>query len=261
MNTANSAEMSVHSTTQKLCAWGGPILVVTMFVGWGLIAGFIPLPSPTNSPEEVVRFFSENPLRLRIGILICMFGSAFLGLWVAALTVQIKRIEGYVSPLAYAQLALGAAAVVEFLTPLAIWGAVAFRPEEGPLITYRLNDVAWILWLAVGQSITLQAVVFGYAILQDKRKDPIFPRWLAYFNFWCATLFLPCGLCMFFKAGPFAWDGVIAWWVVAIAYAIWLSVIAMQISFKAVPSHEAELGSTPGFYPVSTDGLERAENF
>ena len=244
MNTSSNASISVHPTTQKLCAWGGPVLVVTMFIGWGLVGGFIPLPSPTNSPEEVVRFFSDNAMRIRTGVLICMFGSPFLALWVAALTVQIKRIEGPVSPLAYAQLALGAAAVVEFLTPLAIWGAVAFRPEEGPLITYRLNDVAWILWLAVGQSIVLQAVVFGYAILMDKRPTPIFPRWLGYFNFWCATLFLPSGLCMFFKTGPFAWDGVIAWWVVAIAYAIWLSVIAVFISNRAVPAHESEVART-----------------
>lgn len=231
---------NVHADAQKFCAWGGPVLVVSMFVGWGLIGKFIPLPSPTDTPQQVVSFFSDDSTRLRIGLLLCLFGSPFLGLWAAAITVHIKRIEGQYSPLAYAQLVLGAAAIVEFTTPLAIWAGVAFRPEVEPLITYRLNDVAWILWLAVGQSFVLQAVVLGVAILKDKRAKPIFPRWLAYFNFWCATLFLPSGLCIFFKTGPFAWNGIITWWLVATSYGLWVCVISAVLHFRVIPDHEAE---------------------
>jgi hypothetical protein len=235
------AASQINAASQRLCAWGGPVLILSFLLGWGFIGTFVPLPTPTDTPEQVVQFFQANPTRIRIGLLMCMTGAAFLGLWTAAISVQLKRIEGGVhTPLTYAQLAVGAVSIVEFIPPLTIWAACAFRPDADPMITYRLNDLAWLMWVSVDASFVLQAILIGIAILKDKRKEPIFPRWLAYLSFWCSLLFLPGGLCIFFKTGLFAWNGLIAFWILAIAYVIWVLAITAVLLIRVIPRQEQE---------------------
>ncbi|WP_445187309.1 hypothetical protein ACTXG6_09070 [Pseudonocardia sp. Cha107L01] len=53
----------------------------------------------------------------------------------------------------------------------------------------------------------------------------MYPRWTAYFNVWAAVLFLPGGLAYFFRTGPFAWNGVFAFWVAASTFFLWLLVM------------------------------------
>ncbi|MGW3953030.1 hypothetical protein ACWEKM_19415 [Streptomyces sp. NPDC004752] len=68
-----------------------------------------------------------------------------------------------------------------------------------------------------------QATVVGVAILADKRPTPLLPRWSAYLSFWMAFLFLPSMLLTFFKTGPgpFAWNGILSFWVAAGAFGAW----------------------------------------
>ena len=237
MNSSNQ----INANSQRLCAWGGPVLITTFILGWGIIGGYLPLPTPMDSVEQVVGFFQKDPTMLRVGLLLTMTGSAFLGLWTAAISVQLKRIEGgQHTPLTYAQLAVGAVSIVEFITPLTIWAGIAVRPEIDPLFTYRLNDVAWLMWVCVDASFIVQAIIIGIAILMDKRPRPIFPRWLAYLSFWCSLLFAPGGLCIFFKTGPFAWNGLIAFWLLAIAYVIWVLTITAVLLIRVIPEQERE---------------------
>ena len=65
----------------------------------------------------------------------------------------------------------------------------------------------------------------GFATLADKSAEPVFPRWSGFVNLWLGTLFLPGGLIVFFKTGPFAWDGFIAFWIPFAAFALWFLVM------------------------------------
>lgn len=230
----------MNAGSQRLCAWGGPVLIVLFVLGWGVIGGFLPPPDPTATAADTVRFFETDPTAIRLGLLMCMTGAAFLGLWTAAISVQLKRIEGRHSPLTYAQLALGSVSIVEFVTPLLIWQACAYRPADDPMITQRFNDLAWLMWVAVDASFVLQAIVIGVAILKDERADPVFPRWLAYMCFWSALLFCPGGLCVFFKAGPFDWGGLIAFWLLAAAYVTWVITMTVVLLKRSIPQHERQ---------------------
>jgi hypothetical protein len=46
--------------------------------------------------------------------------------------------------------------------------------------------------------------------------------------------FLPAGLMTYFKTGPFAWNGILAFWLPLVAFAIWFNVmfIALQKAIK-----------------------------
>ena len=172
------------------------------------------------------------------------FAAALFAPWMVAITMQMKRIEGERAPLSYLQLALGAIFVLEFIFPLMIWQAAAFRPTDDPVVTQRLNDLGWLMFVGVVSTGVLEAVTIGIAILLDRRDDPVFPRWVGYLNLWCALTFVGGGLCVFFKSGPFAWNGLIAWWLLVTGFAIWMIGMTVCLLRFAIPHEERELATS-----------------
>ena len=71
----------------------------------------------------------------------------------------------------------------------------------------------------------VQLMSIGLAILLDKNSRPVFPRWVAYFNIWVAVLFIPGVLITFFKSGPFAWNGILAFWLPLVVFFAWYFVM------------------------------------
>ena len=66
---------------------------------------------------------------------------------------------------------------------------------------------------------------------------PIFPRWLAFYNLWSALLMAPGSLIPFFKTGPFAWDGLFAFWLPATVFGIWFVVMQVMV-LKAIRAEQ-----------------------
>ncbi len=65
----------------------------------------------------------------------------------------------------------------------------------------------------------------GHAIMSVQHEQPIFPRWVGYFNIWVAVLFIPGGLLTFFKTGPVAWNGLLAFWMPVVVFFAWYIVM------------------------------------
>jgi hypothetical protein len=192
------------------------------FLGFWVFAGFIPPPAPGNTPQQIASVFAHNRTGIRVGLVLTMFASALLCLWFAVISVQLGRIEGRRSPWAYAQMIAGAATVLEFIFPL-------YRSERSLQTVQTLNDLAWLPFLGIVSTALIQGYAIGIAILADKRVRPVFPRWLGYFQFWCVTLLVPGALIVFFKHGPFAWNGLLAWWLVLVAYFLWITVTSIVL--------------------------------
>jgi hypothetical protein len=47
----------------------------------------------------------------------------------------------------------------------------------------------------------------------------LFPRWVCWLTIWSGCSFLPASLTGVFKTGPFAWDGILSYYI---PYACWL---------------------------------------
>lgn len=211
----------MNSNAQRWCVRSGFGLLVFFLAGFWLIAGFIPPPSPQMSGPELVQLFTEHRTRIRIGMIVCVGAAAFLASWSAAISVQIQRIERRNQVLAYTNLALGALFVLEFIFSLVIWQSMTFRPRS-PEILLAMNDTAWLLFTTITSTPVLQATVIGAAILGDKRDQPLFPRWSGYLNFWVGLVFLSGSITVFFHNGPFAWNGLMTWYVPVVVFGIWI---------------------------------------
>jgi hypothetical protein len=213
--------------SQRLCAWCAPIFLLMLLGGLFFLADFVPPPAPDTTPQALADLFAANQTQIRLGLLVAMLGSGLLGPFIAVISVQLKRIEGPQSPLTYAQLALGVMLMVVVLLPMTSLAGATYRAERSPEAVQVLSDQAWLLFIGAFYAFVVQMAVIGIAILQDDSPVPVFPRWLAYLNFWCAIGSVPAAGLYFVKDGPAAWNGVLAFWVPVVAFGAW--VLAMFV--------------------------------
>jgi hypothetical protein len=78
----------------------------------------------------------------------------------------------------------------------------------------------------------------------------VFPRWLGYFNIWCALTFLPAALIYFFKNGAFAWNGVFCFWLPLTVFTTWFAVMFVMTRRAIIRQDEA---TVPGARAVAAE--------
>lgn len=201
-------------------------MLVIWIAGFALLARFVPPPSPQQTAAEVGKLIRTHLAGIRLGLIVTCSASGLCGPFVAVISVFMKRIEGKRSPLAYAQLALGGCLVLEFLIPLMILQVATFRPDRPDELLQLVFDLGWILFFGMVSTVAIQAILFGWAILQDRRTTPILPRWSGYFSIWSGICFTPGAILVFFKSGPFAWDGLLVFWMAVFFFTAWVLVMS-----------------------------------
>lgn len=219
----------MNRTHQLLCAWAGPAFTLLFGVGFWLFADFLPPHRPAQDAAAVAALFHENAAMIRLGTLLVMTGAGLSLAFVAVLSSQIRRIETGTPVLTYVQLLGGCAATMLLLLPTLLWTVAAFRPERAPEITQLVNDTAWLMTVMPFPPACVQLTAIALAILGDRSATPLLPRWAGFLNLWVAVLFLPGGLASFFKTGPFAWNGLFAFWVAAFAFFAWIIVMSALV--------------------------------
>ena len=215
----------------RLCIWLGPIAFA--FFGIGLIgfARFLPPPAPWMTASEIAAIYSGNTLGIRLGGITIMLAAGLFAPFFASITVFMTRMEGRSPAYAWTQAMSATIVVICFFVGAMLFAITAFRPERPEDVTQLLNDFAWLLFVAPAPPAVIQTFAIGFAILGDPHK--ILPRWTAFFSFWVAVLFIPGALAILFKTGPFAWNGVLDFWLPAVLVGVWSNVMAMQM-LKAI---------------------------
>ena len=229
----------VHPNTQRLCAWSGIVAIALFGLAFWPTSQFFPPPPPTLTPLEVAALYQNNTNGIRLGMLLMSLSGAFVGPFVAVIFIQMKRIEGATPILSYSQLTTGVMGAMFFIIPAIIFSAAAYHPERAPELTTLLHELGWFFLVMPVAPAFLQNVAIGFAILSDKNPQPVFPRWLGFFNFWVALLFVAGGLITFFKTGPFAWNGLLAFYVAAVVFGAWFMVMVRML-LKAIDQQAAQ---------------------
>jgi hypothetical protein len=212
----------VLKANQRLCVWCGPVGVLFWLVGFAAFAGFVPPPPPTQDPAQVAALYESGRTGIRIGMLLSTFGAALFMPYFAVFSVQLRRIEGRHAPLALTQLGLASATVFGFILPMMFIQVAGFRADRADSDVQLFNDMGWVWFIGYVSVGVLQWLVIGSAILRDRRPEPVLPRWSGYLSIWTALLFAPGCLCVFFKTGPLAWNGIFTWWIPASVFSIWM---------------------------------------
>jgi hypothetical protein len=230
----------MNKTAQKVCIWMGPVMCVGWIAGF-LIAHYLPPTAPGASAQAVQHLFVHHTFRIRLGMVFVMLFSALLVPFSAVIAAQMRRIEGRHEVLATTQLASGALLSVEFIIPAMVWLAAAYRPASLDPQTLRLmDDLGWILFVAVISSVLVQTASIAFAILLDKSDKPVFPRWAGYLNAWVTVGLSPTPLIVFFHRGVFSWDGAIAFFIPLTVYCVWMVTMTVLLYRAVNEQTEAE---------------------
>lgn len=226
---------------QRLCVWVGLLFLPLFWTGL-MVAGWFPPPSPNLSADEVMRMFDADRNLIRTGVWILTAAAPLLAFYGTALTHQIRRSIG-ASPLARAQTLVAACLILEFIFPQMIWQAAAYRAERAPALVQLCYDIGWLMYIGVVGTAMVQMVLCGIAVISDRRAEPLVPRWVAYVCFWAALGVAGGSFCVYTQTGPIAWNGLIAFWLLAVAFFVWMLTMswAMLRASRRVESDELEL--------------------
>jgi len=228
-NVLPQSDSVTEMRVQRILIWSGVAMMILWLGAFIFLAGFIPPSPPSSSADAIVRLYSSHASAIKLGMVVSMLGSALLVPYAVAISGQLKRIDG-ARALADIQMVSCALLLLEFITPIGVWMAASFRFDgRSADMTRTLHDLGWILFMTVIWSLFVQLVAIGWAILLDKRAVPILPRWLGYLNLWVAFLILPAGAVLFFKDGPFAWNGLIGLYVPLTGFAVWFAGMTVVI--------------------------------
>lgn len=224
-------------TTELLCAHSGLAFAGLLGTGAFLVAGWLPPVDPTLGAGDLAALFENDRSRIRIGTSILALGSIFWWSFAVAIGMQMKRIEGESHPLSMLQMLTSTGTALVVMMAAYLWLAIAFRPEVPAATAQLLNDYAWLMFVGAYPPIVLQNIAVTAAILgrhQQPERRP-YPRWAGFFSLWCAILYLPGVLIPFFKTGPFAWNGLLAFWMVASVLFLWILVF-WWLTVRAIKS-------------------------
>jgi hypothetical protein len=219
--------------SQLFGVYSGWIFLACFAIGLSLVAPFVPPPSPSLSAEDIQALYQENQWRIILGCFITMMGAGFQVPLYVTLMCQMARMEIGIPYLGISQLAIGAYNCVFFIISPVIWVTIAFRPDVSAETMRMFNDFGWIIYLFITSPAIVANILIAICILRNQTKQFILPRWFAFVNIWVAIIFLPEVFMPYFKSGPFAWNGAIAFWLVILAFFMWF--VALQyVLTKAV---------------------------
>ena len=165
----------MHVKIEKVAAWAGVVMLLAFLVMFWLIAGIIPPIDPSDSAAQVAARYTEDALRIRIGLaLMVFFAFAWAPFW-ALLARQVRRIEGYWGVMSLTQILLGVTFPFGFSLCAIFAVTAAYRPDRNPDVTQALNDVFWFIFVGLVGPLITQVVILALAVLfVDKREVPSF---------------------------------------------------------------------------------------
>jgi hypothetical protein len=230
-------------TKDRAFVWCGLVAMVLMFTGL-LVAQWVAPPRPTETAHQIAAMYQAHAATIRAGILLCTFGAGLLGPFMAMISVQLRRIEGRSPASAYCQMTLGGLLILELIVPLMIMATAAFRPDRSESAIQTLNDLGWLMLVGVVSTGVVELAVIGVAILGDRRRERVFPWWGGALNLLCALAFAGGALSICFTTGPFAWNGLVAYWIPVFAFGFWILGMSFLL-LRAIASQELEEARTP----------------
>lgn len=233
----------MNTKVQLFCVWCGPAFLVLYGIAWWGIGQYIPPHPPSLAAADVASFYVENANRIRIGNLLAMVFSTLLVPWFAVISIQMARIEGRFPLLAIMQFGGGLLLMAFFYICAMLWIVAAWRPELSPDLIRMIHEGSWLMFVMVFPEYTLMMLCIAVAGFMDKSAQPVWPRWMCYFNLWNAFAGMGGGFAVFFKTGPFAWNGLIGFYIPVAMFTIWLFLMAWLMRKAILRQAEVEARS------------------
>lgn len=228
---------------QLAAVWAGPVFFVLYVIAFAGFARFVPPLAPSWDPETIARVFTDHAISIRIGMVLGLIASTLLFPFFGVISIHIARIEKRMPILAVMQFGGAVLLVVFFQLCGMLWIAATFRSELEPSTLRMLDDLSWLTFVMVFPSYVLQLSCVALASFMDRSPRPMWPRWVGYLNLWIALSGAGGGIAVFFKHGPFAWNGLVGFYIPIVAFTIWIAVMTYYLHVGISRQFDSEMAS------------------
>ena len=223
---------------QWICLWSIPVFYNLFGLIFVYLARLMPPPSPNLTTAEKVEFIRTHAPNLQAAMVILMLSLGLASLTNGLVVVQMKRMEGVGHWLPYGYLAaLATAALPGCLFCGFMFSLATFRPDRDPEIIAMLYDAGMLSFVGSLGVFIVQYLMFGIAVFLDKRE--VFPKWFGYMSIWALVTELVAGPIWIFRTGPFAWDGLLAFYQGTIIFVAWQTCQTVLLA-KAIKRQQLE---------------------
>ncbi|MEU2031100.1 hypothetical protein [Nocardia amamiensis] len=221
----------------RVGAWAPLAYLLVFGTGWLVLGHFFPPFSPADGPDEIAHQFLDRRIQILTGSVLMMVSTVILMPYAALLTLIVRKAEGGAGMLT---LMMGFTQVtymvMNFFVPFA-FAMATFRPDRDPGLIQFAGDFGFMQFIGgIAMFWMIWAVTAWAALVTPSRGTAVIPRWFGYLNLWCAILYLPELLIFFFHTGPFAWDGLVGFWIPAAVFIIYL-LAATPVFLRIVGRH------------------------
>jgi hypothetical protein len=210
---------------QVLGLWCAFIFSVLIGIGWLGVAHFW-MPAPADLGAEATKQFYTVTYRsgMLLGNSILTVACAFLVPGSVQMGLTLAELEGR-QPLWSICTAVSGCfiSLIVFLNA-GFWIGAAYRPDAGADLVVALNDVAWMGFLLGWVFLSLQMNSTAIVALSDKSALPMIPHWLSKLSIAGAAVLVCAGGPAFFQSGPFAYHGLLGFYVPMVIWGLWLDV-------------------------------------
>lgn len=193
-------------------AWYATIAFYSLYtVVFFVISRTQPPGKPWYTSSQVVGWFAGHHEGLLIGFGLIFVLGGLSATSIALITYSIRRMS-VSRAFAYSYLIIYAvSAVPGFLFICVAMTAGALRPERSAALQHWLYDLGFLSFSGTMGVFLIGSLIWMVAILLDENR--VFPTWFAYLNLCNALTEVVVAPSWLFRAGPLAWNGVIAWWI------------------------------------------------
>jgi hypothetical protein len=231
-------------TAQLISIWMAPLVGVILLGAFLAFPGFLPPMSPNMSASQVASFFDEHRVAIRFSMIVFDLCGIMLVPFFMVIVTQMKRMATPSEVFAYAYLAAVTSGATLFAVSNLLWLLAAFRPERDPALVQLLNDLAWLIFTAPVGMLVAQCICLALAIYLDAQPRPVFPRWVGHLNLVTAVLMAPAAAAAVVTSGPFAWDGLVSFWLKIGSFSVLLCVMFV-VALQAVRRQAREAVASP----------------
>lgn len=224
----------------RLACWSGLAYILLTVAGATLLRFIIPpwgMPhDPSASAEAIALLYQNYSLLQSFGPVMIMLSGLFYIMFAAVQVMLLIKFEKGLGVLSLSAIFANAMFLAATMMGAVLWAVAAFRPDRNPEIIQGFNDAAWIAFFGTAPMFCFTYVAVIFASIFTQGREAIFPRWYGYLNLLALFELLPGLLCMVFKTGPFAWNGLIVFWVAALTFGL-VYAVSPAVYLRAVEEH------------------------
>jgi len=203
-----------------------------------------PPPQPWWAAARVAQWFSDNHDGLLVGFGVIFMMGAFSVASTALITYSIFRMS-VSRAFAWAYLIIYSLAAAPGMLVTCIALVVgALRPDRDPRLLTWLYDMGFLSFSGTMGIFLVGSVVWAVAILLDKNR--VLPKWFGYLNICNALTEVVVATCCIVKSGPFAWNGLISFYINMVVFAAYTGVFITLLQ-KMIQREDFGAGVMPAF--------------